>query len=135
MGRVRSHRETAELAVSVINFKEIIISKTVDMNVKYNRSIIVIMPISVNEFHQGNIVDGSSKFVLKFLRSHRDQAFSQDEIINGVNSNPTPESFIHFLAAMAPLQLEGLVERREISLLEVLNCITKQISSFDEKLK
>gem|GEM_PF-6270753 len=26
-----------------------------------------------------------------------------------------PESFIHFLAAMAPLQLQGLVERREVS--------------------
>jgi hypothetical protein len=50
---------------------------------------------------------------LEFLRSHRDQAFTQDEIIKGVNPDPTPESFIHFLAAMAPLQLDGLVERRD----------------------
>jgi hypothetical protein len=69
------------------------------------------MPISADEFRKGKVVGGSSKFVLDFLRAHRDQAFTQDEIIKGVNPNPTPESFIHFLAAMAPLQLQGLVER------------------------
>jgi hypothetical protein len=73
------------------------------------------MPISIEEFQQGNIIDGSSKIVLDFLKSNRDQAFTQDEIIKGVNPNPTPESFIHFLAAVAPLQLHGLVERREVS--------------------
>jgi hypothetical protein len=73
------------------------------------------MPISADEFRKGKVVDGSSKFVLDFLRAHRDQAFTQDEIIKGVNPNLTPESFIHFLAAMAPLQLQGLVERSEIS--------------------
>lgn len=72
------------------------------------------MPISTDEFQKGNIIDGSSKIVLDFLTSHREQAFTQDEIIKGVNTNPTPESFIHFLAAMAPLQLQGLVKRREI---------------------
>jgi hypothetical protein len=60
-------------------------------------------------------MDGSSKIVLEFLRSRRDQAFTQDEIIKAVNSHPTPESFIHFLAAVAPLQFQGLVERRQIS--------------------
>ena len=73
------------------------------------------MPISVDEFQKGKFVDGSSTIVLNFLKSHRDQAFTQDEIIRGVNPDHTPESFIHFLAAMAPLQLQGLVERREIS--------------------
>lgn len=73
------------------------------------------MSVSIDEFQKGNIVDGASKIVLDFLRSHRDQAFSQEEIMKGVNPNPTPDSFIHFLAAMAPLQLHGLVERREIS--------------------
>lgn len=73
------------------------------------------MPISADEFRKGKVVDGSSKFLLDFLRAHQDQAFTQDEIIKGVNPNPTPESFIHFLAAMAPLQLQSLVERREIS--------------------
>lgn len=73
------------------------------------------MPISTDEFQKGKIIDGSSKIVLDFLRSHRDQAFTQDEIIEAVNPHPTPESFIHFLAAMAPLQLQGLVERRQIS--------------------
>jgi hypothetical protein len=73
------------------------------------------MPISIDEFQQGNILDGSSNIVLDFLRSNRDQAFPQDEIIKGVNPNPTPESFIHFLAAMSSLQLQGLVEMREIS--------------------
>ena len=73
------------------------------------------MPISIEEFQKGKIIDGSSKIVIDFLRAHRDQAFTQDEIIKGVNPNHTPESFIHFLAAMAPLQLQGLVERREIS--------------------
>ena len=70
------------------------------------------MPISIDEFQQGNITDGSSNIVLDFLRSNRDQAFTQDEIMN---PNPTPESFIHFLAAMSSLQLQGLVEMREIS--------------------
>ena len=56
------------------------------------------MPISIDEFQQGNINDGSSNIVLDFLRSNRDQAFTQDEIIKGVNPNPTPESFIHFLS-------------------------------------
>ena len=60
-------------------------------------------------------MDGSSKIVLEFLRSRRDQAFTQDEIIKAVNPHPTPESFIHFLAAVAPLQFQGLVERRQIS--------------------
>lgn len=73
------------------------------------------MPVSVEEFMKGKVIDGSSKFVLDFLRSHRDQAFTQDEIFKAVNPHPTPESIIHFLAAMAPLQLQGLVERRQIS--------------------
>ena len=73
------------------------------------------MPISVDEFLQGKAIHGSSKIVLDFLKSNRNQAFTQDEIIKGVNPNPTSESFIHFLAAMAPLQLQRLVERREIS--------------------
>ena len=73
------------------------------------------MPISIEEFQQGNVIDGSSKIVLNFLRSNHNQAFTQDEIIRGVNPNPTTESFIHFLAAMAPLQLQGVVDRREIS--------------------
>ena len=73
------------------------------------------MSVSIDEFQKGNIVDGANKIVLDFLRSDRDQAFSQEEIMKGVNPNPTPDSFIHFLAAMAPLQLQGLVERREIS--------------------
>jgi len=72
------------------------------------------MPISIDEYQQGKVVDGSSKIVLDFLKSNRNQAFTQDEIIKGVNPNPTSESFIHFLAAMAPLQLQGLVERREV---------------------
>ena len=58
---------------------------------------------------------GSSKIVLDFLKSNHNQAFTQDEIIKGVNPNPTSSSFIHFLAAMAPLQFQGVVERREIS--------------------
>ena len=61
------------------------------------------MSVSIDEFQKGNIVDGASKIVLDFLRSHRDQAFSQEEIMKGVNPNPAPDSFIHFLAAMAPL--------------------------------
>jgi hypothetical protein len=73
------------------------------------------MPISLNEFQKGNIIDGSSKIVRDFLSSHRDQAFTQDEIIKGVNPNPTTESFVHFLAAKAPLHLQGIGERREIS--------------------
>jgi hypothetical protein len=73
------------------------------------------MPIPVEEFRKGKVVDGSSKIVLDFLRSHHDQAFTQDEIIKAVNPYHTPESFIHFFAAMAPLQLQGLVERRQIS--------------------
>jgi hypothetical protein len=73
------------------------------------------MPISIEEFQLVNIIDGSSKIVLDFLKSNRNQAFTQDEIIKGVNPNPTPESFIHFLAVMAPLQLQGLVERRQVS--------------------
>ena len=73
------------------------------------------MPLPVSEYLKGNIVDGSSKIVLDFLLAHRDQAFTQDEIIKGVNPNPTPESFVHFLAAMAPLQFHGVIERRKIS--------------------
>ena len=73
------------------------------------------MPVSVEEFMKGKVIDGPSKIVLDFLRSHRDRAFTQDEIIKAVNPHPTPESFVHFLAAMAPLQLQGLVERRQIS--------------------
>lgn len=73
------------------------------------------MPVPLEEFNKGKIIEGSSKLVLDFLRAHRDQAFTQDEIIKAVNPNYTSESFIHFLAAMAPLQLQGLVERREIS--------------------
>ena len=73
------------------------------------------MPISIEKFEEGNVVDGPSTIVLNFLKSNRNQAFTQDEIIKGVNPNPTPESFIHFLAAMAPLQFQGVVERREIS--------------------
>lgn len=73
------------------------------------------MPISIDEFQQGNIVDGSSNIVLDFLRSNRNQAFTQDEIIKVMNPNPSPESFIHFLAAMSSLQVQGLVEMREIS--------------------
>jgi hypothetical protein len=46
---------------------------------------------------KGKVIDGSSKFVLDFLRSRRDQAFTQDEIIKAVNPHPTPESIIHFL--------------------------------------
>jgi hypothetical protein len=46
------------------------------------------MPISIEEFQQGNIIDGSSKIVLDFLKSNRDQAFTQDEMIKGVNPNP-----------------------------------------------
>ena len=73
------------------------------------------MPISIEEFQEGKLVDGSSKIVLDFLLSHGDQAFTEEEIIKGVNPEPTPESFVHFLAAMAPLQFQGLVERRQIS--------------------
>ena len=73
------------------------------------------MPISFDEYQKGKIIDGSSRIVLDFLRSHKDQAFTQQEIIEDVNPNHTPESFIHFLAAMAPLQLQNLVERRKIS--------------------
>ena len=73
------------------------------------------MPISIDQYQKGKIVEGSSKWVLEFLRSHKDKAFTQDEIIKGVNPNSTPESFIHFLAAMAPLQFHDLVERREIT--------------------
>lgn len=75
----------------------------------------LLMPISLNEFRKGNIIDGSSKIVLNFLKSHINQAFTQDEIINGVSPNLAPDSFIHFLAAIAPLLHHGLVERREIS--------------------
>jgi hypothetical protein len=35
-------------------------------------SIILLMPITMDEFQQGNIIDGSSKIVLDYLRSHRD---------------------------------------------------------------
>ena len=62
------------------------------------------MPISIDEFQEGKVIDGSSKIVLDFLRSHPDHAFTQDKIIKAVNPDRTPESFIHFLAAMAPLQ-------------------------------
>lgn len=54
------------------------------------------------------------KIVLDFLKLHTDEAFTQDEIIKGVNPNPAAESFIRFLAAMAPLKLNGPVKRREI---------------------
>ncbi|HEX2305413.1 MAG TPA: hypothetical protein VHH33_03925 [Nitrososphaeraceae archaeon] len=37
------------------------------------------MPISIDEFQKGNIVDRASKIVLDFLRLHRNQAFNQDE--------------------------------------------------------
>lgn len=73
------------------------------------------MPISIEEFSRGKLIDGSRKIVLDFLQSHRDQAFTQDEIIRAVSPDYTKESFVHFLAAMAPLQHHGLVERREIS--------------------
>lgn len=53
----------------------------------------LLMPISVEEFMMGRVIDGYSKIVLEFLRSRRDQAFRQDEIINEVNPHPTPESF------------------------------------------
>jgi hypothetical protein len=53
--------------------------------------------------------------VLDFLKSHSDEAFTQAEIIKGVNPDPTPESFIHFLAAIAPLQHHRLIERRELT--------------------
>jgi hypothetical protein len=72
------------------------------------------MPISIDEYQQGKVVDGSSKIVLDFLKSNRNQGFTQDEIIRGVNPNPTSESFIHFLTAMAPSSLQGLVKRREV---------------------
>jgi hypothetical protein len=72
------------------------------------------MPISIEEFQKGKVIDGSSKMILDFLKSNRYQAFIQDEIIKGVNPNPTAESFIHFLAAMGPLQFQGLVERPEV---------------------
>ena len=68
------------------------------------------MPISAGTFMNGKVLDGASKLVLDFLKAHQDQAFTQEEIIKAANPNPTPESFIHFLAAMAPLQLQGLVE-------------------------
>jgi hypothetical protein len=42
------------------------------------------MPISIDEFQQGNVIDRSSKIILDFLRSNRNQAFTQDEIIKGV---------------------------------------------------
>lgn len=65
------------------------------------------MPISTDQFKKRKVIDGASKIVLDFLRSHRDQAFTQDEIIDAVGSKPvTSESIIHFLAAMAPLQLQ-----------------------------
>ncbi|HSA72771.1 MAG TPA: hypothetical protein VLD84_02350 [Nitrososphaeraceae archaeon] len=32
-----------------------------------------------------------------------------------MNPNPATQSFVHFLVAMAPLYLQGSVERREIS--------------------
>ena len=73
------------------------------------------MPISSEEFQKGKVVQGSSNLALNFLRAHKEQAFTQDEIINGLNPNPTKESIIHFLSAMAPLQLQGLVERRQMS--------------------
>ena len=73
------------------------------------------MPISSEEYQKGKVVEGSSKLALNFLRAHKEQAFTQDEIIKGLNPNPTNESFIHFLSAMAPLQLQGLVERRQMS--------------------
>lgn len=88
------------------------------------------MPISLYEYQQGKVVDGSSKIVLDFLKSNRNQAFTQDEIIKGVNPNPTSESFIHFLTTMAPLQLQGLVERREVQRQKIRNCITEQHSYF-----
>lgn len=73
------------------------------------------MPIATDEYEKGKIIDGASKIVLEFLRSHRDHAFTQKEIIDAVGSKPvTSESIMHFLAAMAPLQLQGLVERRQI---------------------
>jgi hypothetical protein len=72
------------------------------------------MPISMDEFRKGNIIYGSSKIVLNFLKLHNDQAFTQDKIIKSVNLNPSAESFIRFLAAMAPLQHHDLVERREL---------------------
>ena len=37
---------------------------------------------------KGKVIDGSSKIVLDFLSSHREQA---DEIIKAVNPHPTPE--------------------------------------------
>ena len=73
------------------------------------------MPISSKDFQKGKVVEGSSKLALNFLLAHKEQAFTQDEIISGLNPNPTKESFIHFLSAMAPLQLQGLVERRQMS--------------------
>jgi hypothetical protein len=73
------------------------------------------MPVSTEEFIKDKVYDGSSKIVLDFLRAHHDQAFTQDEIIDAVGSHPvSPESIMHFLVAMAPLQLQGLVERRQI---------------------
>jgi hypothetical protein len=75
----------------------------------------LVPPISTEEFMKGKVIDGSSKIVLDFLKAHQDQAFTQDEIIDAVGSHPvSPESIMHFLAAMAPLQLQGLVERRLI---------------------
>ena len=50
----------------------------------------------------------------EFLKSNLNQEFTQYEIVKAVNPNPTPQNFIHFLTAMAPFQLLGLVERRQI---------------------
>gem|GEM_PF-6511643 len=37
------------------------------------------------------LVDGSSKIVLDFLLSAGDEAFTREEVIKGVNPDPTPE--------------------------------------------
>ena len=87
------------------------------------------MSVSIDEFQKGIIVDGASKIVLDFLRSHRDQAFSQEEIMKGVNPNPTPDSFIHFLTAMAPLQLHVSWKGERYPQLRVQDCITGQSRS------
>ena len=53
--------------------------------IKRTEMIDLLMPISIEEFMRGRVIDGSSKIILEFLRSHRDQAFTQDEIIKAVN--------------------------------------------------
>lgn len=76
------------------------------------------MPISRDDFNKGALRPPQSALILNFLQNHKDKAFTDSDIIHGLDPEKTDSNLadqIYFMVSVTPLLHDQSVEFRMIS--------------------